>query len=148
MYRFLAIGPPFYVPYPNFRTGNIIGGQVIAELFRADGRYGVNGAEKTVDAEAGGMVMDSAGRLFVSSRFGVQVFSDTGDLLGVINFPVPIGFTPKQPRSCTLGGPDGSSLYVACDDEVYVVPLQPGRVARTEVSVGRQRPMRRTGDGG
>ena len=27
---FLAIGPPFYVPNPNFRTGNIIGEQVIS----------------------------------------------------------------------------------------------------------------------
>ena len=97
-----------------------------AELLRADGRYGARGVEKTVDAEAGGMVVDTAGRLYVSSRFGVQVFAATGDLLGVINFPVPIGFTPKQPRSCALGGPDGSLLYVACNDEVYVIPLQLG----------------------
>ena len=97
-----------------------------AELFRADGRYGARGVEKTVDAEAGGMVVDTAGRLYVSSRFGVQVFAATGDLLGVINFPVPIGSTPKQPRSCALGGPDGSLLYVACNDEVYVIPLQLG----------------------
>ncbi len=97
-----------------------------AELFRADGRYGARGVEKTVDADAGGMVVDTAGRLYVSSRFGVQVFAATGDLLGIINFPVPIGFRPKQPRSCALGGPDGSLLYVACNDEVYVVPLQLG----------------------
>ena len=104
--------------------GDLAQRQFFAELFRADGRYGARGVEKRVDAQAGAMVVDRAGRLFVASRFGVQVFAPRGALLGVINFPVPIGFTPKQPRSCALGGPDGSSLYVACDDEVYVVPLQ------------------------
>ena len=96
-----------------------------AELFRADGRYGAQGVEKTVDAQAAGMAVDASGRLYVSSRFGVQVFAPTGGLLGVINFPdLPIGFSLKQPRSCVLGGPDRSLLYVSCDDEVYAVPLQ------------------------
>ena len=88
------------------------------------GRYGAEGLEKVVDSQADGMVTDSDGRLYVSSRFGVQVFAATGALLGVVNFPdLPMSFTPKQSRSCVLGGPD--RLYVSCDDEVFAVPLVP-----------------------
>jgi len=57
----------------------------------------------------------------VGTRFGVQVFDATGALLGIVNFPeLPISFTPKPPRSCVLGG---DRLYVACDDEIFAVPL-------------------------
>ena len=101
--------------------GSLAERRAFAELFRADGRYGAEALEKRVDCQAEEMAVDVAGRLYVATRFGVQVFAATGELLGVVNFPeLPISFMPKAPRSCALGG---DRLYVACDDEIFSVPL-------------------------
>ncbi len=101
--------------------GSLSGRRAFAELFRADGRYRAAGLAKTVDSQAEEMAVDARGRLYVGTRFGVQVFDATGALLGIVNFPeLPISFTPKPPRSCVLGG---DRLYVACDDEIFAVPL-------------------------
>ena len=101
--------------------GSLAQRRAFAELFRADGRYGAEALEKRVDCQAEEMAVDAAGRLYVATRFGVQVFAATGELLGVVNFPeLPIRFTPKASRSCALGG---DTLYVACDDEIFSVPL-------------------------
>ena len=101
--------------------GSLSGRRAFAELFRADGRYRAAGLAKTVASQAEEMAVDARGRLYVGTRFGVQVFDAAGALLGIVNFPeLPISFTPKPPRSCALGG---DRLYVACDDEIFAVPL-------------------------
>jgi len=60
-----------------------------------------------------GMAVDSKGRLYVSSREGVQVFDKTGKHLGVIP-------TPRGIISVAFAGPNKKTLYVVgsgADDE-------------------------------
>lgn len=60
-----------------------------------------------------GMAVDSEGRLYVSSRDGVQVFDKTGEHLGVIP-------TPRGIISVAFAGPNKKTLYVVgsgADDE-------------------------------
>jgi len=60
-----------------------------------------------------GMAVDSKGRLYVSSRDGVQVFDDTGKHLGVIP-------TPRAVISVAFAGPNKKTLYIVgsgADDE-------------------------------
>ena len=52
------------------------------------------------------MTVDTAGRVYVATRTGVQVFSSGGQPLGTIVLPRP-------PANLAFGGSDKGSLYVA-----------------------------------
>ena len=74
-----------------------------------------------------GMTIDSAGRIYVSSAPGVQVFSPDGHYLGVIPTPRPI-------ISVAFAGPDKKTLYIvgagardASGQEIKEGPQQTGR---------------------
>ncbi len=54
------------------------------------------------------MAVDRAGRYYVTSSLGVQVFDPTGRMCGVL--PKPIQDAPLT--SCVLGGPEGDWLFV------------------------------------
>ena len=111
--------------------GRLAAPRAFAELFRGDGRYGSD-LEKKVDSLPEGMVTDREGHLYVGTRFGMQVFDETGQLLGLIDFPVPISFSPKRPRSCAFGGEGLSTLYVSCDDEIFAVKTGVGGFVHPE----------------
>lgn len=66
------------------------------------------------DSGADGMTVDSAGRLYVCSRVGLQVFDPTGRMCGVILKPQPAFLS-----NVVLGGPKRDTLYVTCTDKVY-----------------------------
>ena len=66
-------------------------------------------------AQGDGMAVDKAGRFYVTSKLGVQIFDPTGR---------PCGVLPKvdndQPlTSCVLAGPDHSVLYIAHGTTIY-----------------------------
>ncbi|MBY0522244.1 MAG: SMP-30/gluconolactonase/LRE family protein [Gemmataceae bacterium] len=65
---------------------------------------------------AGGMTMDSAGRLYVATTVGVQCYDPTGRLNGVLLNP-PGASLP--PTAVVFGGPDHDTLYVACGDKLF-----------------------------
>jgi gluconolactonase len=54
-----------------------------------------------------GLVIDAAGRLYVSTNAGVQVLSPDGKYLGLIP-------TPRNSISSAFSGPGKKTLYVAC----------------------------------
>lgn len=54
-----------------------------------------------------GMAVDSAGRLYVTSAPGVQVFNPQGKYLGLIP-------TPRNAISVAFSGPDKKTLYIVC----------------------------------
>jgi len=67
------------------------------------------------NSQGDGMAVDKAGRLYVTSKLGVQVFDPTGR---------PCGVLPKvdndQPlTSCILAGADQSVLYIAHGRTIY-----------------------------
>jgi enterochelin esterase family protein len=62
-----------------------------------------------------GMAVDQAGRYYVTSALGVQVFDPTGRLCGVL--PKPQETQPLT--SCVLAGPNHEYLYITVGDTVY-----------------------------
>ncbi len=61
-----------------------------------------------------GMATDAAGRYYVTSAVGLQVFDPTGRLSGVILSP-----QAKPLVSVEFAGPEKSYLYVCCGDKIY-----------------------------
>jgi len=62
-----------------------------------------------------GMTSDTAGRWYVASPLGVQVFDPTGRLCGVLTKP-----QPDQPlTSCTFSGPGLGYLYVTNGNAIF-----------------------------
>jgi gluconolactonase len=79
-----------------------------------------------------GMAVDSAGRLYVSSGPGVQVFDKTGQYLGLIP-------SPRGVISITIAGPDRKTLYMAGsgaeDDKGQPIRVGPQNTAATVYSI-------------
>lgn len=63
---------------------------------------------------ADGMTVDSAGRLYVATMSGLQMFDPTGRLGGVILQPQKAFLS-----NAVFAGPDLDTLYVTCTDKVY-----------------------------
>lgn len=61
-----------------------------------------------------GLTVDQAGRLYATSRSGVQVFDPTGRLSGTILKPSTAGIS-----NVAFGGPNLDTLYVTATDKVY-----------------------------
>ncbi len=65
-------------------------------------------------ARGDGMATDAAGRYYVTSAEGLQMYDPTGRMGGVIAKPQNAGLV-----SATFAGPGLSYLYVACGDTIY-----------------------------
>lgn len=61
---------------------------------------------------ADGIAVDTAGRVYVATSAGVEIFSPEGAALGAIALP-------KQPQNLAFGGADRSQLYVVGRGSVY-----------------------------
>jgi enterochelin esterase family protein len=62
-----------------------------------------------------GMISDTAGRYYVATALGVQVFDPIGRICGVI----PVPQKEELLTSCTLAGPERAYLYVTNGDKIY-----------------------------
>lgn len=70
---------------------------------------------RKASAKGDGMAVDKAGRYYVTSALGVQIFDITGRPCGLL--PTP---DPTQPLvTCMLAGPGHSTLYVANGNTLY-----------------------------
>jgi gluconolactonase len=78
---------------------------------RTDGIAGVRSG-------ADGLAVDGAGRLYVATTAGVQVFSATGDGLGTI----PIGLS-NGPQNLAFAGADKKTLYVIGRGALYRIRM-------------------------
>ena len=80
------------------------------------GPFAFNAPPTYVKASRGdGMAVDRAGRYYITSSVGIQIFDPTGRPCGVLPAPAP-----DQPlTSCTLAGEDHSFLYVTLGPTVY-----------------------------
>ena len=67
------------------------------------------------ESGADGMTIDSAGRLYVATHAGLQMFDPTGRLSGVIAKPQ----SAKLSNVC-FGGPKLDTLYATSTDKVYL----------------------------
>ncbi len=92
-------------------------------------RTGVDGNAKSPDGRSpvyrsasggDGMTSDTAGRWYVTSALGVQIFDPTGRLCGVL--PKPDASKPLT--SCTFAGAGRAYLYVTNGDRIFRRKLQ------------------------
>jgi gluconolactonase len=70
--------------------------------------------EEGKSAGGDGMATDTAGRYYVCTALGLQVFDPTGRLCGVMPKPQAKGLT-----NVGFGGPKLEFLYITCGDKVY-----------------------------
>jgi enterochelin esterase family protein len=64
-------------------------------------------------ANGDGMTIDSAGRAYVTTALGLQIFDADGTLMGILPKPQP-GLT-----NAAFAGPDRSYLYITCGTKVF-----------------------------
>lgn len=70
-------------------------------------------ADADENAWSDGLKCDSAGRVWVTTRGGIQILDQTGRVNAILPFPW------KTPSNLCFGGKDRSILYVSCVDKVY-----------------------------
>jgi gluconolactonase len=64
--------------------------------------------------------VDDAGRVYVASNVGIEVFSAQGEALGSIALP-------KKPQNLAFAGEDKKTLYIVGRGAAYSIPvLTPG----------------------
>lgn len=77
-------------------------------------RYGwLHVSDTDENAWPDGLKCDTSGRIYTTTRLGVQVIDQQGRVNAII--PVPSG----QASNCCFGGADFNILYVSCGDKVY-----------------------------
>jgi len=109
-------------------VANTLGAFVVAFDVQPDGSVrnprnfvrlgGIRMTNQGVRSGADGLAVDEAGRLYVTSTIGVQVFSPEGRHLGTI----PIG-NPDGPQNLAFAGSDRRTLYVVGDGAVWKVAM-------------------------
>jgi len=107
---------------------NTLGPAVIALDVQPDGTArnqrdfaqlaGVTKTEAGVRSGADGLAVDQAGRLYVATQAGVQVFSNEGKALGTI----PIGIT-GGPQNLAFAGPGKKTLYIVGRGAMWKVAM-------------------------
>lgn len=65
---------------------------------------------------ADGLAIDAAGRLYVASNAGIEVFGPGGEALGVIALP-------KKPQNLAFAGPNKNQLYIVGRGAAYRIAL-------------------------
>ena len=66
------------------------------------------------DSGADGMTLDTAGRLYVATRMGIQICDQAGRVIGIVSKPAE-----RAPANAVFGGADGDELFVTCGDKVF-----------------------------
>lgn len=64
-----------------------------------------------------GMCVDASGTIWASGPGGIYVFDPTGKLLGRL-------LTGERTSNCTLGGPDGKTLYITADSYLCRITIK------------------------
>ncbi len=99
-------------------VGSVFNRSVSTFNLLADGSIDAASGELFVTTSAGtvdGMAVDCAGNLYVGTDGGVEVYSPTGESLGV----VPTGYS----SNCTFGGADRRTLFVTSQGQLKAVRL-------------------------
>lgn len=81
-----------------------------------------------------GLKCDTAGRVYVATRMGIQVLDQVGRVNAIL--PVPGG----QPSNLCFGGPDFDELYVTIQDKIYRRKLKTRGANTFEPSIKPNKP--------
>lgn len=77
---------------------------------------GYRKTENGFSSGADGLAVDAAGRLYVATSAGIQVFDQVGIALGIIPLP-------KAPQNLAFAGKDKKTLYVVGRGDAYKIPV-------------------------
>jgi gluconolactonase len=89
----------------------LVGYDVLADGSLGDRRHIAFGTPEHPD----GLEVDTADRIYMSSRDGIQVVAPSGELLGEIVLPGAVNFT--------FGGAGGNTLFITSDTAVWAAVL-------------------------
>ncbi|MBT5318321.1 MAG: SMP-30/gluconolactonase/LRE family protein, partial [Chloroflexi bacterium] len=78
---------------------------------------------KPTPGKSDGFRVDTDGNVWTSSGDSVQVFNPAGELLGKI-------MMPDRNANLDFGGPNGTTLFVGVNTEVYSIEVNARRAAR------------------
>ncbi|MES2605067.1 MAG: SMP-30/gluconolactonase/LRE family protein [Pseudomonadota bacterium] len=113
-------------------VANTLGQHVLAYDIRSPGKvknkreFAALAGWKDNSSGADGLAVDDAGRLYVASNAGIEVFTPQGDALGAIPLPV-------KPQNLAFAGVDKKWLYAVGRGAVYRFPvLTPGVHSRAK----------------
>ncbi len=90
--------------------GTLAGPRKFCELFLTPEVLDRGGRTTSAD----GMTVDTLGNLYVATYIGLQIFSPEGEFIGLVNSPV-------FPVSCSFGGEDMKTLFLAAYDKIYKI---------------------------
>ena len=104
-----------WMRYPAHSDGSISTGSVFLEL----------------DSEPGqppdGMKVDVRGNLYLTGPGGLWIVAASGQILGIIR-------TEKQPSNCAWGDPDGRTLYLTAQSDIYRIRMNVPGIRPTQCS--------------
>ncbi len=92
--------------YPVLHDGSLGTGEVFADLTQEAGDEAIDGIK-----------VDSRGNVYVCGPGGLWIFAPDGSRLGLIR-------NVESPHNIAFGGPDGTTLFMACHSGVYRVGLR------------------------
>jgi gluconolactonase len=98
----------FIWAYDVEENGSLSNGRKFAELFLTENVL----ERKSKSSSADGMAIDRKGNIYVSTYYGVQIFNNSGDFVGMINLP-------SFPVSLCFGDADMKTLYMVSYSKVY-----------------------------
>ena len=90
--------------------GTISNGRKFAKLFLVESVLDRKGRSSSAD----GMAIDKRGNIYVATYYGVQIFNNKGEFVGMINLP-------SFPVSLCFGGNDMKTLYIVSYSKVYKI---------------------------
>jgi gluconolactonase len=107
-------------------VANTLGEHVLAYTLGSDGKIGPrrnfarlqgwSKGENGFSSGADGLAVDGAGRLYVASNAGIEIFSAKGEALGIIPLP-------NKPQNLAFAGLDKKSLYIVGRGAAYRIKL-------------------------
>jgi gluconolactonase len=90
--------------------GSISNGRRFAKLFLVESVLDRKGKSSSAD----GMAIDKMGNIYVATYYGVQIFNNKGEFVGMINLP-------SFPVSVCFGDNDMKTLYIVSYNKVYKI---------------------------
>lgn len=91
-------------------NGTIANGRKFAKLFLVESVLDRKGRSSSAD----GMAIDKQGNIYVATYYGVQIFNNKGEFVGMINLP-------SFPVSLCFGDNDMKTLYIVSYSKVYKI---------------------------
>jgi len=103
-------------------VGDSLGRFVWSFQIREDGKllhkqqYGwLHTPDDTTQSGADGMITDTEGRLYVTTKLGLQIL----DQPGRVHLILPSPNLGKKPANVVIGGPNRDTIYLMCGDKVF-----------------------------